>query len=151
MGLPILKNLPSSYDSFKRVKVRHTKNTCAINEHIDTAFSQPKLLQRAVLANGPSSFTPILDEQVREFNIFYIFVPDSYKFIYNPAVQHSNFDEMSIINENLINDVLTYGYTDVDIHTGIEVGAEIILYNIPSYFCVKADVVDYDALLRVVS
>jgi hypothetical protein len=148
-GLPVLKNLPSHYDPFKKVKVRHSKARSTINEHVDRAFEQPKLLQRAVFVNGPSSFEPVLDETVCDYNIFYVFVPDAYKFIYNPAIRHSQFDELTVIGESLINDVLTYGYVDTDIHEGINRGAEIIMYNIPYYFCVSAEAVDYNELLSV--
>ena len=146
-GMPVLKNLPISYNSFKKVKVRHTREHGVIGEQVSRAFQQPKLLQRAVFVNGPSSFEPILNERVCEYNIFYVFVPDAFKFLYNPAIQHSKFDELTVLGEPLIGEVLNYGYVDSDLYEGINVGAELIMYNIPYYFCINAEATDYSELL----
>lgn len=145
-GIPLLKNLPAHYEDVQRVKVRHKKLNCTTTEIFNAAFAH-NLRQRAVFANGPSSFKPILDETVEDHDIFYVFPTDSFRFIYNPAVEDSNgiFTEADDIELGV--EVLRFGYTSLDLYEGIVHGAEIVLYNIPRYYCVRSSTISYENLL----
>lgn len=150
-GIPLLKNLPESYGICKKVKARHSKKLNKINDCFDVAFDEHKLLQKAIYAHGPNTFTPILDENVCKYNIFYLFIPNKFRFLYNPAVINSEQTDYDILDSSLLSEVLQYGYVNEDLAAGIEQGAEIIIYNVPYFYAIRAQDIDYCKLLERVS
>jgi len=155
-GSPLFKSLPSSYNDFQKVKVRYHKKDTAFAETFNEAFKQeqPKLRQRAVFVSGVAHIN-----EDSNSDSFYIFPTDKFKFMYSKEVTNSNdsyqkaFD--SILEqfnskneaEQVIADLLQYTYVSDTLNEGIKSQAEIILYNIPYYYAIRANTISYDDLL----
>jgi hypothetical protein len=142
-GVPIRKALPSSYQDIHRVKVRQQKRSDVITHVFNEAFSDVRnLRQRAVIAYDEPT---ILENQ----EPFYIFPVNGYRFLYSKEVKNSSSDYKQVIDTlfeqfsdmeraaEIITDVVKYTYTNVNLHEGLQAGAEIIFYNIPYYYAVK--------------
>lgn len=157
-GLPILKNLPSSYNDFHKVKVRKRKSrtefTETFNEAFDDEFSE--LRQRAVFANGHLLLSEVNDD----LEPFYVFPVNGYKYLYSTEVQNSNQEYQTVfeaifdaldenVAEETFRDLLKFSYKSTNLYEGIKAGAEIILYSIPYYYAVRQSVFsDYTELLH---
>lgn len=158
---PLFKTLPTSYDDFHRVKVRHRKANDFMSEPLNEAFDEQyiNLTQRAVFANGSASFLCPKDGQ----ETFYIFPPDGYSFLYSKEVQQSSIDYKQVFDilydqfghekgNELITDLLKFTYTESDLSIGLQSGAEIIMYNIPYFYAVRYSLIDsYSDLLTAIS
>lgn len=143
-GIPLLKNLPKTYDDFHKVKVRKRKGD-SVSTHFNEAFDYHHLRQRAVFANGIAS----LEEADKNDTPFYIFPINGYRFTYQNNVQNSNDEYKKSFNSILealgdekggevISDMLQFSYVDnEDLAEGIKNGAEIIIYNIPYFYAMK--------------
>lgn len=162
-GLPLLKNLPSSYTDLHKVKIRHKQNTSDVSETMNKAFENNyrNLYQRSLFCNGQLSFVA----EHTDHEPFYIFPVDGFRFVYCTEVQSSSVqykDTFDTLLErfgndknqtiDILTDLLKHTYTDKYLHEGIDSGAEIIIYNIPCYYAVRCNVVeDYDHLLTFLS
>jgi len=156
-GLPLLKNLPSRYEDFQKVKLRRRKQkgkdqfAKTFNEAFDDI---PNLRQRAMFANGPTSFIA----ETNDKEPFYIFPINGFEFMYSLEVTNSSTDYMEAFdailsqfhgNNQLMEQVLKYTYTRENLHEGIEHGSEIILYNIPYCYAIRRDSTSsYETLLQ---
>lgn len=152
-GLPLLKNLSSSYQNFNKVKVRKRKGesgdfTETFNEAFET--QHPGLRQRAIFANGTSSFQAIVSE---EQNPFYIFPIDGYQFMYSREVENSGHEYKQVFEtlfeqfgeekgNQVLTDLLRFTYTSKQLNEGIESGSEIIIYGIPYFYAMRMSAVD---------
>lgn len=151
---PIFKNLPSSYEDIHKTKVRLRKNSDSVAETFNNAFQDEhnKIFQRAVFANGEKSFTK---SNSPDFDPFYVFPIDGYKFMYCNEVENSSLEYkriFTVLFEQLGNDeeqttdtlvdLLKFTYKRDDLNEGIRSGAEIILYNIPYYYAVRVSCVN---------
>lgn len=162
--LPLLKNLSVEYKDVQKVKVRQQKRTTAFSETFNQAFKREhtNIVQRAIFANGESSFIkPLLDSSSAAQEPFYIFPPNGYKFMYCKEVKNSTSEYRQVFdalfeqfgNEKeqattIITDLLKFTYTKENLHEGISLGSEIIIYGVPYYFAVRASVVNtYNELL----
>jgi hypothetical protein len=151
-NLPLLRNLSSQNDGFKKVKVRK-KNT---NEIFIQAFNQSfsthkNIFQRSIFANGELSFAPSIDETLEPF---YVFPINGYKFLYNPVVTNSlhqyKDDIQRMLNTvkntevaiDMFSSVIKQSYISENLSSGIKVGAEIIIYGIPYYYAIRKSLVD---------
>lgn len=159
-GIPLLKNLPKAYGHFHKVKVRQKKPT-QFAETFNTGFEDvARLHQRAIFANGPSSFEQSSDPNQQPY---YIFPINGYKSMYSAEMRHSNVQYKQVFDAlfeqfgndkeqaiGVISDLLKYTYTKDNLHEGIKGGAEIIIYGIPYYYAIQqADFVKYEDLLEV--
>lgn len=162
--LPLLKNLPAEYEDFHKVKVRKRKPKDATKEFAETfneAFETElrDLRERAVFANGSSSFEPTISS---DLDIFYVFPIDGYKFMYSKEVENSSQDYKTVFDaifeefgsdkgNELITDLLKFSYTSEHLREGIEQGSEIIIYNIPYFYAIRVSTVnDYAHLLTAI-
>jgi len=158
-GLPLVKSLPMTYNDIHKVKVRLHKKKNDFIETFNQAFTNEirNLRQRAIFASSSPA-----NIQVNESDeMFYVFPTNGYKFFYNKEVANSNEDykqAFDTILEQLggnndeavqvIADLLKYTYTSKNLIEGIQNESEIILYNIPFYYAVRASVFpEYDELL----
>jgi len=144
-GNPLLKNLSISIHSFHKVKVRKRKNdTGEFTQTFNEAFESkhPGLRQRAIFANGLSSFRPVLDEKTQPC---YIFPIDGYKFMYSREVENSGHEYKQVFEtlfeqfgeekgNEVLTDLLRFTYTSENLSEGIESGSEIIIYGIPYFY-----------------
>lgn len=162
-GNPLLKNLPTEYNTFHKVKVRHKNHITEIGETFNKAFQNEvyKISQRAVFANGPSSFARSTNEK---YEPYYIFPINGFKYMYCTEVQASTLQYKQTFDAlfekfgndkgqaiEILKDLLKYTYTSETLIEGIESGAEIIIYNIPFFYAIKQAVVnDYNKLLTFV-
>lgn len=163
-GKPLLKNLPSEYGDFHKVKVRFRKklpeNSSDFTETFNEAFEQElhNLRQRAVFANGEVSFE---SADTDDLEPFYIFPIDGYRFMYSKEVENSSEDYQTVFDaifeqfgsdkgNEVITDLLKFTYTSAKLEEGIDSGSEIIIYNIPYFYAVRASTVEnYNSLLNI--
>lgn len=164
-GCPLLKNLPDDYGDFHKVKVRKRKQrkqdpSEEFSEAFNEAFGKEvwNLRERAIFANGEVSFEPAHNK----LEPFYIFPIDGYQFMYSSEVENSGQDYKTVFDaifeqfgsvrgNDVITDLLKFTYTSEKLQEGIESGSEIILYNIPYFYAVRATTVDsYTSLIKEV-
>lgn len=156
-GLPVLKNLSINYDDFHKVKVRQRKRKDEFTKTFNEAFEDiPNLRQRSVKVNGTVSF--VAESTERE--PFYVFPIDGYRYKYSLEVSNSEEDyqeAFDVILElfddtKVIEQLLKYTYTSENLVEGINHGSEIIFYNIPYFYAVKASSIDeYEKFLEELS
>lgn len=158
---PLLKNLSTQYGDFHKVKVRKRKSVereRLFTETFNEAFTDINydMRQRAIFANGPQSFAPVVTEELEPF---YIFPIDGYKFLYSREVKNSTQDYKHVLDiimeefgedrgNEVMSDLLKFSYTSENLSEGIDAGAEIVIYNIPYFYAIRASTVnDYEELL----
>ena len=158
-GQFVAKNLPKSYGDVHKVKVRKRK-TQAFDQTFNEAFDYHELRQRSIIGNGGASFVA---EHNTATDPFFIFPTDGYKYIYCREVANSTdaykpvFDQIfegfgTDRGTNVITDMLKITYTHEHLVEGIAGGAEIIFYNIPYYYAVRADIVqEYSDLMTTIT
>ncbi len=163
-GRPLMKNLPSEYGDFHKVKVRKRRqrkeDTREFAETFNEAFEDElrDLRERAVFANGECSFEPADTEEAEPF---YIFPIDGYRFMYSKEIENSSEDYKTVFDavfeefgadkgNEVITELLKFTYTGNNLSEGIDQGSEIILYNLPYFYAIRANTVeDYSELLTV--
>lgn len=155
-GLPLFRQLPTTYADFHRVKVRLQKRKDAVTEVFERAFGQEytNLRQRAVFAS--TTLPPKADHT----EPFYVFPIDGYKFLYSKEVTNSDSDYRDVIDKlvselgnlteatDIVTDLLKYTYSTCKLHEGLSSGAEVIFYGIPYYYAVRAEVCEYADLVK---
>lgn len=152
---PLVKHLPTRYQDCQRVKVRQSNTQNYMSTPFNEAFDQQarNIQQRAIFARTVTLYEqPTMDE-------FYIFPIDGYKFIYSKEVSNSLsafspvFDSLveqygENEGEELLTELLRFSYTNKNLAEGISSGSEIVLYNIPFYYAVRAsNVPSYQSLI----
>jgi hypothetical protein len=161
-ALPLLKNLPKAYTGVHKVKVRFKKPT-DFSQTFNHAFEDvSQLHQRAIFANGSSSFKRSPDPEQEPY---YILPVNGYKFMYCMEISQSNIEYKQVFDAlfeqfgndkgqavAVISDLLKYNYIKENLHEGLATDAEIVLYGIPHYYAVKCALVNdyaelYNALL----
>lgn len=162
-GHPLFKALPRAYADFHKVKVRKRKSDPSdFTETFNEAFESqhPGLRQRAIFANGETSFEYKVSEDVEPF---YVFPINGYQFMYSREVQNSGheykqvfetlFDQFGETKGNaVLTDLLRFTYTSKALSEGIESGSEIIIYGIPYFYALKTSAIDsYDTLLSKIA
>lgn len=163
-GLPLIKNLSSDYGDFHKVKVRKRKKRKQDTEELAVVFNEAfegelrDLRERAVFANGEISFEPA---DTNEEEPFYIFPIDGYRFMYSREVENSSEDYQTVVEavfeelgavkgSDIIAELLKFSYNTENLQEGIEQGSEIIIYNIPYFYGIRANTVDnYQTLLTI--
>lgn len=163
-GRPLMKNLPSEYGDFHKVKVRKRKKRKEDKEEFAEVFNEAfedelrDLRERAVFANGEVSFEPA---DTKEEEPFYIFPIDGYRFMYSKEVENSSEDYQTVFEavfeelgadkgSEIITELLKFTYNTNNLQEGIEQGSEIILYNIPYFYAIRTSTVDdYSRLLTM--
>ena len=137
----IVKNLPSKYQGFAKVKVRFGKSKNEFSKTFDEAFKENKyeLHKSAIFAYTDINILPT----ETDLEPFYIFPINGYKFIYNPTVRNSLNEFSSLnINEDLITDLLKVSYKNDSLTEAFKNKCEIILYNIPYYYAIRTSILD---------
>lgn len=157
-GLPLYRNLPSSYAAVQRVKVRTKKRPSVVGEAFNRAFedSYLNISQRAIFAHPL-----LLTEQEHGSEPYYIFPINGYKFIYSKEVLESTSGYQQVMGtlieqlkdeqtaNDLVSDLLKFTYTSYNLSEGINSGCEIILYGIPYYYAVRQSA--YPEYSRIIS
>lgn len=158
--LPLYKNLGTSYNDFNKVKVRKRKGTGEFNETFNEAFEtqHPGIRQRAIFANGPTSFQPVFENNLEPF---FIFPTNNYKFMYSKEVENSGEEYKKVFEtlfetfgetkgNEVLTDLLRFTYTSDSLYEGINSGSEIIIYGIPYFYATRVASVDsYQELLSM--
>jgi hypothetical protein len=157
---PLLKYLPEKDETFLKVKVRFHKRKSDMvdifNEALYSKYQIMNIHQRAIFANGESSFDDT------GTNSYYIFPINGFKFMYSEEVTNSRQqfkDTFDSLRENsaaldgkaseMVKDLMIYTYVSTDLNKGIVEGSEIIIYNIPYYFAISRDgFPDYEQLKK---
>jgi len=154
-GLPLLKYCSTEYPNLHKVKVRKRKHRDNIkfNELFNRVFSveYPSIRSRSIIIND--DYKNILDE------MFYVFPIDGFKFLYSPNIKNSknqygttltemqNMMKNEATSESMFRDLIQYNYQQVDLEKAILDKVEIIIYNIPYFYVVRANV-PYKQLLE---
>ncbi len=158
-GRPVFKQLPPTYQDFQKVKARKRKHTTVFSETFNGAFKDEinDLRQRAIFASGMPLINTPIDES------FYIFPIDGYKYLYSKDVADSTKSYNQVLDsiffqlqketaQAIFTDLLKLTYISEDLSTGIDSGAELIIYKIPYYFAVRESCVEtYEELLTIVT
>jgi len=155
-GLPLMKVLSSGYGDFAKVKVRHRKKKGRFIDTFNEALDVSKLRQRAIFANNNTVHCES-DE-----DLYYIFPKNGYRFVYSEEVHDSGeaykevfesllskFDDNHEKAVTITTELLKYTYTNENLAEGINRKAEVIVYNVPFYYAVKEDIIDYNKLLNL--
>lgn len=146
-GFPLYKSFPSSYGSYKRVKVRFQKRKNLTSDVYEAAFGNGvgTFRERCVMASGAARILTESNESV-----YYVFPVNGYQFMYSKQITDSSSAFEGVINtiiENLplsegaalLTDLVKFSYQQTDLSEGIQSGAEIILHNIPSFYVVNTE------------
>ncbi len=153
---PLVKNLPSDYGDFYKVKVRKRKHRKEDHKEFAQIFNKafedsvPNLRERAIFAHGHNS---LKESEDPEQEPYYIFPVDGYDFMYSKEVENSSvnykkaFDAIleqlgTAEGENIISELLKFNYTSENLTEGIQQGSEIIIYNIPYFYAIRKSTVD---------
>lgn len=153
-GLSLRKMLPIKYDGFTKIKVRYQKNLADIDKLFFEYYkTERNLFTKCILTNGNM-------EAHDTKELFYIFPINGYKFLYNTEIgdYKTTYTEMvdSLFNiidptivDSIINEHFKTTYTSVDLAVGIESTCQIILYNIPYFYAIRASLIEnYSDFLR---
>lgn len=155
-GLPLVKDLPSYYENFKKVKVR--KKRLAENSILNNIFGEAlgvELYMMSLIARGAGNEVPTGPD----LESFYIFPVDKYKFLYCTEVKNISVNYGELIDtlsekmslaeiEEVIGTLLKLTYTHDDLEEGIRSGAEIVFFGVPRYYAIKRSAVSsYDSLI----
>ena len=158
-GLPVYKALPESYGDVHRCKVRQRKKVGGqeLQQTFEQAFNKPKLRQRAVftVSNRPET---IEEDQ----DVFYVFPTNGYQYAYSTEIQNSEDEYKDTFNAlleridrqqalNIITELLKYSYNTTNLREGLVQGSEIIFYDIPCFYAVRASSVSsyHDLLTQI--
>lgn len=149
-GYPLLKNLPSNTDGFRKVKVRKRNQTGMIYNLFDSTFKEDysQILQRCVFAYGEQG----LELPSEDTEPFYIFPIDGYKFMYAENVISTTDNYKNVLDLLLetigdtaietLQDVLKYQYKHDKLYEALTEQSEIIIYNIPYFYAIRKTLVD---------
>ena len=141
-GMPLYRLLPTTYGTMYRVKVRQHKRIDEISAAFNQAFCDEyrNIIPRGVLAN------PRKPCSTQDYEPYYIFPINGYKYTYNNTVESSSsfkrmiellsHDKNAAID--LTTDVIRHTYTNTNLCEGIRSNSEIIIYNIPYFYAVNA-------------
>lgn len=147
-GKPIMKALPRTGEGFRKVKIRKKK----IDSNFDKTFNDSffteynDIRSRSLFVNG--NIAPAEDEE-----LFYIFPVDDYRFMYSPQISDSSddykktFDKIitSIGESNgmeIFKDMLKLSYRYDNLPHAIDLGCEIIIYDIAHYYAIRKTLID---------
>lgn len=143
---PLYKLLPRQYNDVQRIKVRKRKErreSATFNE----AFSelQPQLLERMVITQ-----TTPRSENADE-DLFFVFPSNGYKCLF--SVVGANLEETYVAlarqlgeDDSTMSAVLQYAYSGSVLNEGLLENRELLIYNMPFYYAVRANI-DYDKFL----
>jgi hypothetical protein len=158
-GHPLVKDLPRSYDDFKKVKVRLKK--CVHNTKLNQVFGEAlgvDLYKTTLLARGDNG----VESDNPEFEPFYIFPVDKYQFVYSSEVCDVAKSYGNLIDtltekmpereaEAIIKDLLKFTYNRSDLAEGIRSGAEIVFFGLPKYYALRKSLItSYERFYEVV-
>lgn len=160
-GLPLFKALPTNYTDVQKVKARRRNIRTSFADTFNEAFAGHinSLCQRAIYAYGLST----IEEATDELDPFYVFPIDGYRYLYSTEVESSSDDYKQVFEmmfeqfgtdkgKEVIADLIKFSYNSTNLVEGIERGSEIIFYDIPYYYAVRATTIpDYDDLLTLIS
>lgn len=160
-GLPLFKALPTNYSDVQRVKARRRNIRNSFADTFNEAFAGQinSLCQRAIYAYGLST----IEEATEDLDPFYVLPIDGYRYLYSTEVESSSDDYKQVFEmmfeqfgadkgKEVIADLIKFSYNSTNLVEGIEKGAEIIFYDIPYYYAVRATTIpDYDDLLTLIS
>jgi len=150
-GYPLLKNLPTNNDGFRKVKVRKKKN---VSDNLTNVFNETfkdynDLLQRAIFAYTIISFDPSED---LEYEPFYIFPINGYKFLYAEGVVNTTESYKNTLDKLLetygengiktFQELLKYQYSFTKLGDALNSYSEIIIYDIPYYYAIRYSLIE---------
>jgi len=157
LGEPLCKRLPQTYNDIHKVKVRlrRKSNVPEVSNVFNRAFIHEgyNLHQRVVIGSN----NPPIEENT---DLFYIFPIDGYQYMYcreSTSSTESYKKTLDVLIEQvgieqattIVSDLLKFTYCTDVLHEGIQSGAEIIVYNIPYFYAVRASLFNsYSDLLN---
>lgn len=147
-GKFLLKNLPKTYEGFKKIKVRKKKNLKnAFAPSFNHTFnSYNDLLNRAIFVNS-------LEPENNDKEPFYIFPINGYRFMYNTQVNNIKleyedfFSKLnSWLNEDdskkVFSDIIKNHFISDNLDYAIRSKCEILFYGINYYYAIRKSLID---------
>jgi hypothetical protein len=153
-GLPVYRALPVTYNTFHKVKVRFHKRSDSVAEAFNKAFGDEyyNIVPRGIFAQST------MVESSCEYEPFYVFPKNGYKYAYSKGVKNSNLNFQSVMETlaknsadafDITTDLIKYTYTRNNLTEGIESKSEVIFYGIPYFYAVRvSDVGAYENLIN---
>jgi hypothetical protein len=138
-NIPMYKHLPDNKDQDK-VKIRLKSKIEPYYNHIDKGLNFKNFNNRSLKCYMD------IGKPIPGYIPYYIFIPDGFQFIY--TIDNRTIDLASIFLElsnkldnsgDTFEELLKYYYNFKKLETGLKSNAEIIFYDIPYYYCIKAD------------
>lgn len=144
-GVPLLKDLPSEGEGFRKIKMRLQKNwNSPLSEAFNETFNEYKnLLNRSMFAYGPAAFEPCTESNMEPFFVFPI---NGFKFLYSDNVNSPIVftDTLQTLKDHAGNsgidtfkDVLKFQYSSENFSEALMSKSQIIIYDIHYYYAIR--------------
>lgn len=142
-GQYLIKYLPKKYMGLSKVKVRKGKKINKFGANFNTAFEneQWQIYNRAIFTKANANiqnYTNNLDTEP-----FYVFPINGYKYLYNTKIHDSEIEYNGLtLTDDIISDLLKVSYKTDDLINAFDSKCEVIFYNIPYYYALRASILD---------
>lgn len=160
--VPLVRILPIGSPSVTRIKARKKKHPSEVGSLFDQAFERyhPSLTRGSIIAHPMGSEVIGSTQPLGE--LYYIIPEDGYRYIYNPSVSSSSTSYQQIISEvatslgsytdavEVLADILRSTYRTSGLSEAIDKGAEVIIYDTPAYYAVRATAITYPSLRETI-
>ena len=158
LSTPLLKWLPVSTPDIKRFKVRYNNrdHNSLMSEAFKRAFDAQfvNVRERAVFVN--------FMQTEEDTEPFYVLPPNGYKYLYNVELNQSSNQLAETVAQitseldadsatTLLSDIVKQSYRSSNIMEAVRTRSEVILYNIPYFYAVRASSIPYNTLTNHVS
>lgn len=137
--IPLYKALTNNHNREDKVKIRLKSKDEGYYTHLDNNLNFKNFKNRSL-----TTYTNI--EYINpSYNLYYVFVPDRFKCIYTKDNIHINFKEVFKTFQSNIENAgksfedflkISFGY---NLEDAIDTNDEIMFYDIPYYYCIRAD------------
>lgn len=146
---PLVRPLPMSGEGFRKIKVRKkNRYVHPFEQYFDKAFNEKykeiRLRSMIVQTDSAARSCPEGSE------LFFVFPIDGYKILYNQYINdYATYADTlqkllseSTTVEGLISQVFQFTYESNDLSKAIDSGAELLIYDIPYYYAIRASLVE---------
>ena len=127
----LYKQLPIGTADAQKVKLRHRRGD-EFTENFNQCFDVTRLYERSL-----TCYTTINGALEEGHEWYAVYPPNGFKYFYNPA---SKISTLRDIDPALLPQVVTLSFFSEQLQTHTHLDPEVILFNMPSYFVIKANV-----------
>lgn len=128
----LYKQLPVGTADAQRVKLRHRRGD-EFSETFNQCFDFSRLYERSL-----TCYTTMNRELQEGHEWFVVFPTNGFKYFYSPACE--SISDLRDIDPKLLPQVVNLSFLSEQLQSHTYLDPEVILFNIPSYYVVKANV-----------